>query len=477
MFRFMWLFCGVNALVWGFGFSVSAQDPNPESSAATISYYRQIQPIFQRACHGCHQPARPSGGYVMTDRTHLLKAGDTGLPGVIPGDPQESSLVLMVTAEDGDQPAMPKGKDPLQKEEIELISQWILQGALDDTPDSAVRVYDAEHPPTYTLPPVLTSLDYSPDGKWLAVSGFHEVLIYDTASNQPVARLIGLSPRIQSLSFSPDGKWLAVTGGKPAQFGEIQIWDVAERLLKLSLTLTFDTIFGVSWSPDGKLVSFGCTDNSVRAIEIDSGKQVLYQGAHGDWVLDTTFSVDASHLVSVSRDRSMKLTQVATERFVDNITSITPGALKGGLMTVRRNPLSDELLVGGADGIPKIYQMYRTKARRIGDDFNLVRAFEAMPGRIFAVDFSKDGELITAGSSFNGKGEVRCYNTVDGKRLATFEGQRGPVYSLRFHPSGGQVASGGFDGVVRINDSKTGKLLSEFVSVPIRTEEVAKKSQ
>ena len=353
----------------------------------------------------------------------------------------------------------------------------MVQGAVDDTPDSAVRVYDAEHPPTYTLPPVLTSVDYSPDGKLLAVSGFHEVLIYDTASNQPVARLIGLSPRIQSLSFSPDGKRLAVTGGKPAQFGEIQIWDVAKRLLKFSSTLTFDTIFGVSWSPDGKLVSFGCTDNSVRAIEIESGKQVLYQGAHGDWVLDTTFSVDASHLVSVSRDRSMKLTQVDTERFVDNITSITPGALKGGLMTVRRNPLSDELLVGGADGIPKIYQMYRTKARRIGDDFNLVRAFEAMPGRIFAVDFSTNGELITAGSSFNGKGEVRCYNTVDGKRLATFEGQRGPVYTLRFHPSGGQVASGGFDGVVRINDSKTGKLLSEFVSVPVRAEEVAKKSQ
>ena len=63
-----------------------------------------------------------------TDRAHMIKAGDTGLPGVIQGDPQESSLVLMITAEEGDQPAMPKGKDPLQKEEVELISQWILQG-------------------------------------------------------------------------------------------------------------------------------------------------------------------------------------------------------------------------------------------------------------------------------------------------------------------------------------------------------------
>ena len=28
----------------------------------------------------------------------------------------------------------------------------------------------------------------------------------------------------------------------------------------------------------------------------------------------------------------MKLTEVATQRFIDNITSITPGALKGGLL-------------------------------------------------------------------------------------------------------------------------------------------------
>ena len=36
----------------------------------------------------------------------------------------------------------------------------------------------------------------------------------------------------------------------------------------------------------------------------------------------------------------MKLTEVATQRMEDNITSITPGALKGGLH--RGRPQSDE---------------------------------------------------------------------------------------------------------------------------------------
>ncbi len=73
--------------------------------------------------------------------------------------------------------------------------------------------------------------------------------------------------------------------------------------------------------------------------------------------------MDGSYLVSVSRDRSMKLIEVATQRFVDNITSITPGALKGGLMCVDRHPRRDELLIGGADGEPKTYRMHRIKKR------------------------------------------------------------------------------------------------------------------
>ncbi len=67
----------------------------------------------------------------------------------------------------------------------------------------------------------------------------------------------------------------------------------------------------------------------MRAFDVESGQQVLFQGAHSDWVLDTTFSVDGSHLISVGRDMAAKLTEVGTERFVDNITSITPAHSRG----------------------------------------------------------------------------------------------------------------------------------------------------
>ena len=213
----------------------------------------------------------------------------------MPGKPDESYLINQITPVDG-KAEMPKKGDPLDEIQIALIRKWIEQGAHDDTPESAKVTYSAENPPKYVRPPVVTSLDYSPDGKLLAVSGFSEVLLHRTdaaeGEDSLVARLIGTSERIESVRFSPDGSRLAVSGGSPGLSGELQIWDVATGELKLSHSVTFDTLYGASWSPDGKLVAFGCSDSTVRAIDATTGEQVLYQGSHNGWVFDTVFSVD-----------------------------------------------------------------------------------------------------------------------------------------------------------------------------------------
>ena len=74
---------------------------------------------------------------------------------------------------------MPKGKDPLTDMQIKLITDWIAQGAVDDTPASArAPLVDADHPPIYELLPVITSVAFSPEGELLAVAGYHEVLLH-----------------------------------------------------------------------------------------------------------------------------------------------------------------------------------------------------------------------------------------------------------------------------------------------------------
>ena len=219
-----------------------AEEETPDSAVAReVSYYKEIRPLFQTHCLGCHQPAKQSGQYEMTQFSQLLQGGESGDAAVVAGKPDESGLIDQITPVDG-AAAMPKEGKPLAAAEIELIRKWIEQGAQDDTPASAKAQFNTETPPTYAAAPVITSLDFSPDGKWLAVSGYHEVVLHHADGSGVAARLIGMSERIESAVFSPDGKRLAVAGGSPGRLGEVQIWDVAERALQLSRSVGYDTL-------------------------------------------------------------------------------------------------------------------------------------------------------------------------------------------------------------------------------------------
>jgi WD40 repeat protein len=471
---------------------------------AAVSYNRDVRPILQANCHGCHQPAKASGGLEMTAFKGLLTGGESGTAAIVPGKPDESYLVEQIMPLDGEA-AMPQGNEPLASHEIALIRRWIEEGARDDTPADAAPAFDADHPPIYSGPPVITSLDWSPDSALIAVAGFHEVLLHKADGSGLVARLVGISPRIESVRFSPDGTKLAVAGGRPAKMGEVQIWDVAKRALLISVPVTHDSVFGGSWSPDGKRVAFGGTDKSVRVVDAETGEQVLFQTAHDDWVLGTAFAVDGSHLVSVSRDMTAKLIEVTTQRFVDNITSITPGALKGGIQSVVGHPLRDEILFGGADGVPRIYRMHRITARVIGDDANLLWELPPLPGRIFSVDITSDGRTIAAASSLDGHGHIHVYRMEAApvipesilailkkpginrnekeksqlqkhfdqgvQTLTKAEVAAGGVYAVALSPDGGRVAAAGGDGVVRLFETQTGSLVTSFVPVEISKQE------
>ncbi len=470
------------------------------STNRTVSYYQDIRPIFQANCQGCHQPAKSKGGYVMTDFKKLLAGGESEGVAIVPQQIEKSMLLKMITLHEGEV-RMPKGKPPLSDQEVALIKTWIKEAAVDDTPADANPHYDLQHPPVYSRPPVIASLDYSPDGKLLAVAGFHEVLLYENSGYTLAARLIGLSERIQSLRFSPDGKLLAVAGGDPARQGEIQIWDVANRKLVQSSVIGYDTLYGVSWSPDSKRVAFGCSDNTVRAIDATTGKQVMQMGSHNDWVMTTAFSAKGDHVISGGRDMTVKLTEIAEQRFVDNVTSITPGALKGGVLDLSAHPKYEEFVSGGSDGLPKVYRIFREVNRQIGDDAQLIADLFPTLGRVFGVRFNSTGTRIAYGGGLDRAGElVICSydytNEVskevravmgkvpgsrkpeerkqleDYKNLGIREIARAPVpqseiYSVAFSPDSQQVVAGGSDGVVRIFNATNGAIVKEFVSVPI----------
>ena len=448
-------------MILSLALTIAAAQAQPAQEAP--SFEREVRPLLMARCSGCHQPALLEGDLDLTNHASIL-AGADGQSILNIDKPSESALLESVTAFEGVAPDMPPKGRPLDSMEIDLLRRWIEAGAPDDTLDTGPR-YSPDSPPVYSRAPVIASIAHSPDGALLAVSGMQETLLYSTEDLSLSARLVGLSERITSVKFSPDGSKLAVTGGTPAIAGELQLWDVNERSLIWSKAVTNDTIRGVSFSPDGSLIACGGTDNTLRALRTKDGEEALYQASHEDWVLSTAWSSDGSHLLSVGRDRSLKLVKVETQQFIDNVTSITPGALRGGLLSVRRHPSEEQVLVGGADGTPQLFRIFREKKRVIGDNYNLIRTFESVPGRIYDLAWSPDGATFVAASSTGKSGTLRAYKAEDGALLWEHDLPAG-LFTVSIHPSGEHVTSAGSEGVLRRYELKAGTLAHELTVLP-----------
>ena len=181
---------------------------------------------------------------------------------------------------------------------------------------------------------MITALRFSPDGKTLAVSGNREVLLHHADGSGLVKRLPGRADRILSIAFSADGNLMIAGGGTPARFGEIQFWEPREGKLLRAAEATSDTVFGASLSPDASKVAVGCADNTVRAFDTATGKELYKISAHENWVLGTAFGIDSKRLVSVGRDRAAKL--------IDAERRTVPGERQPAARRARRRGAASE---------------------------------------------------------------------------------------------------------------------------------------
>jgi WD40 repeat protein len=284
-------------------------------------------------------------------------------------------------------------------------------------------------------------------------------LLLKPDGSELLGRLVGLSERIESIGFSPDGHTLLVAGGSAGRFGELQFWDWKKQALARSVIPSFDTIYGASYTDDGKQVCFGCADNSARIVDAANGKQLVRIDHHLDWVFGTGFSRDGKYVLSASRDRTVKMCESGTGTLLGNLTTLDPTQPSTAYRVLLRRPGRDECLAGGEDGGPRLFRV----AVPQGAGGNLARAYEKLPGRIEALAFSADGTQLAAGGA---RGAARVYN-ADGGNVTARITVPGAVYALAFSPDGKTLAVSGLDGKVRLFATADGKAIKDFIPVPL----------
>ena len=118
MWRNKWLLttvvvAGLMCLIGLSFFSFSQRD---------VDFNTAIRPILNSSCLGCHGGVKRQGGLSLLFREEALSdKTDSGLPAIIPGDPQNSELIKRVRHHDHDE-RMPLEADPLTDAEILLAA-------------------------------------------------------------------------------------------------------------------------------------------------------------------------------------------------------------------------------------------------------------------------------------------------------------------------------------------------------------------
>ncbi len=414
-----------------------------------VVFSKEIAPIFAKRCMACHNARTAKGRYNMETFASVMKGGEQG-DTIIPKDGDLSVLCVMIS-----NGSMPKDADPLAKEEIEKIKKWVALGAILDAgkdPDAPLitimpKLPQPAPPESYRVPVSITGLAFSPDGTQLASSGYHEVLIWNVADGAQIRRITNVAERTHEIQYSPDGALIAVAAGTPAQNGEIKLFKAADGSLVKDLVTTSDAMFAVSFSPDGKRLAAGGADRAIRVFNVETGAQELLIEDHADWVMGIAWSPDGTKLASASRDKTSKVFDAKTG---DSLVTF-PG---------HGEPVFGvQFLPGGAE----IATAGRDRQIRVWNAANAaqVRAIGGFGNEVFRIIITPDSRLFSCSAD-----QTAREHKLDGTQVRVFTGHKDWVYAVAFNPATKKLATGSWEGEVRIWNAEDAKGMLEFVAAP-----------
>jgi len=120
--------------------------------------------------------------------------------------------------------------------------------------------------------------DFSPDGNRI-VTGGENITIWDTVTGNQMMRINHAGG---CTSFSPSGEHIISTDSRTDANG-IKVWDAITGKELLTLAGHEDTIWSMSYSPDGKRIVSGGQDKTIRIWDAATGAEVMTLRGHGDW--------------------------------------------------------------------------------------------------------------------------------------------------------------------------------------------------
>ncbi|MGI9427074.1 MAG: c-type cytochrome domain-containing protein, partial [Bythopirellula sp.] len=433
-------------------------DLSSGDDAVDVSYRSDIAPILLDNCLACHGPKKAEGGYRVDTYEKLFKAGDSGEMPIAASPDQVSELLRRITSTDESE-RMPADNEPLTSEQIELVKKWIAAGGLFDGENVSLTLALVIPPAQYADPPEvyrqaipITATAFSPDGKLIVTSGYHEIAIWNTEDAKLVRRIKNVGQRVFALAFSPDGQTLAVGCGAPGRSGEVRLVDFNSGKIHGVVARANDVVLDLAYRPGTNELAIASADSTIRIVNVETLEEVRRLASHADWVTAIAWSNDGTRLASASRDKSAKVYDCATEELLSSY--LGHGAAVRGVSILDDNK---QVVSVGAD--KKLHRWNVEGAKKVaevsvgGEGYKLVRNgpnvfVPCSDNRLLRVDLSNNSVAQVYKGHSDWVLTASCQPTTTGDDKSRY------------------IASGAFDGEVRIWNIADAAIVRQWIAKP-----------
>ncbi len=251
-----------------------------------------------------------------------------------------------------------------------------------------------------------------------------------------IATLTGHQDHVNSVNFSPDGKILA----SGSSDNNIKLWNMVEGKLITTLVGHQDHVFSAKFSSDGKTLASGGDDNTIKLWNIAEGKLMTTLIGHSDRVKNVSFSKDNQLLASGSADGTIKLWNMTTGKLITTLMGH-----QDAVNSVSFSPDSKILASGSLDKTVKLWNVTQGK---------LITTLTGHLDGINSVSFSPDGKTLASGSIDT---TLKLWNMLDNEEVHTFTGHKARIISISFSPDGKILTSGSLDKTIKFWNVAEGK--------------------